>query len=442
MSFISSGFEAKVSLASFCLSSFYSRRRAHRAHIINPCFTFISLINKALFNDCKKAISMKKKINSEAISIGLAMFSMFFGAGNIVYPLAVGQYAGDKNFFAMVGLILTAAVMPIAGVIAMILFDGNYRQFFGRLGRIPGFLLALTIISLLGPLGSTPRCIALAYTTLKSSFLDVSLTGFSALACGIIFLFTLKKKHILGLLGWILTPILLSALIIIVVIGLIMAPEAQNVDSSHLKMFLHGLSEGYNTMDLLAAFFFSSTIINILRVRIFEDETKKENYLKTAFQASLVAVCLLALIYVGFSYIASFHGNDLPINGKDELLAAITMKIAGPYAGILVCIAIALACLTTAIALISAFADFIQREVFKEKISYEVTLIGALFMTFFISTFEFTGISVFLWPILQICYPALIVLTFLNIAHRLTGLTTLKIPVLLTFVCSLIIYLS
>lgn len=383
---------------------------------------------------------MRKFINSEAISVGLAMFSMFFGAGNIIYPLAVGQYAGDKNLFAMFGLILTAAIMPIAGVIAMILFDGNYRQFFGRLGRIPGFLLALTIISLLGPLGSTPRCIALSYVTLKSSFLNMPLPLFSVFACGIIFLFSVKKKHMLALLGWILTPLLLASLIIIVVIGLITAPEASSIDSSNLKMFLHGLNEGYNTMDLLAAFFFSSTIINILRTRISENEAKQGNYLKIALQASIVAVFLLAAIYVGFSYIASFHGNDLSFDGKDELLAAITMKIAGPYAGILVCTTIALACLTTAIALISAFTDFMQREVFVEKVSYEITLIGSLIITFFVSTFEFNGISAFLWPILQICYPALIVLTFLNIAHRLTGFTRLKAPVFVTFACSLIIY--
>src|ERR1700722_19482742 len=122
---------------------------------------------------------MKKIFKSESLSIGLAMFSMFFGAGNIIFPLAVGQYAGDKNLFAVLGLILTAALMPIVGVIAMILFDGNYRQFFGRLGKIPGFILALTIISLLGPLGSTPRCIALAYTTLQSSFLEISPAVFS-----------------------------------------------------------------------------------------------------------------------------------------------------------------------------------------------------------------------------------------------------------------------
>src|ERR1700722_13643393 len=117
---------------------------------------------------------MKKYFSFEAFTIGLAMFSMFFGAGNVIFPLAVGQYAGDKNFYAMSGLILTAAIMPIIGVIAMILFDGNYRQFFGRLGKVPGFLLALIIISLLGPLGSTPRCIALSYTTLKSSFPELS----------------------------------------------------------------------------------------------------------------------------------------------------------------------------------------------------------------------------------------------------------------------------
>jgi len=383
---------------------------------------------------------MKNYFKSEGFSVGLAMFSMFFGAGNIIYPLAVGQYAGDKNLFAMLGLILTAAVMPVAGVIAMILFEGDYRKFFGRLGRIPGFLLALIIISLLGPLGSTPRCIALSYTTLKSSFLVMSPTLFSAISCGIIFLFTVRKQYILTLLGWILTPLLLASLIIIIAIGLITSTGAPPVEASHLQMFLHGLSEGYNTMDLLAAFFFSSTIITILKARAQENGAGKESYFNIALQASLVGACLLAAIYVGFSYIASFHGSDLVLNGKDELLAAITMKIAGPYAGILVCVAIALACLTTAIALVSAFTDFIQREVFKGKVNYEMTLIGTLLITFFVSTFEFTGISAFLWPILQITYPGLIVLTFANIAYKLFGFKWVKVPVFLTFSCSLILY--
>lgn len=384
--------------------------------------------------------TINRIFKSQSLAIGLAMFSMFFGAGNIIFPLAVGQYAGDKNFFAMAGLILTAAIMPIAGVIAMILFDGNYRQFFGRLGKIPGFVLALIIITLLGPLGSTPRCIALSYTTLKGTFFTGSPILFSAIACGIIFLFTIRKNHILTLLGWVLTPLLLGSLITIIIIGLFTVPEIQNIHTSNTNMFLHGLKEGYNTMDLLAAFFFSSTILNILRLRLKEDGTPADGYILTAFRASLVGAFLLALIYVGFSYLAAFHGSDLHIHSKDELLAALTMKIAGAHAGLLVCITIALACLTTAIALISAFTDFIQKELFQQKISYEITLIGALLLTFFVSTFEFTGISTFLEPIIQICYPGLIVLTVLNIAYRLKDFKPIKGPVFFAFALTAYFY--
>jgi len=384
---------------------------------------------------------MKKLINLKAMSIGLAMFSMFFGAGNIIYPLALGQYAGNKNLFATLGLIITATIIPIAGVIAMILFEGNYRLFFGRLGKIPGFLLALTMIALLGPLGGTPRCIALSFITLKSSFPSLSLPLFSGLSCGIIFLFTLNKKYILSLLGWILTPVLLVSLISIIFMGLITAPEAKNVEMRPLSIFWHGLNEGYNTMDLLAAFFFSSTIIAILKTRMSSKEFLNKTYIQTTLGASAIAMGLLAAIYLGFSYIASFHGHELASSHKEQLLAAITLKIAGPYAGLLVSIAIALACLTTAIALVSAFTDFIQQEVLGEKIPYRILLAGALFIAFFVSTFEFHGISAFLWPILQVCYPALIVLTFLNIAHRLAGVTLLKIPVAIVFIYSLIGYL-
>lgn len=368
------------------------------------------------------------------------MFAMFFGAGNVIFPLAVGQFAGDKNFFAIMGLILTAAIMPIAGLIAMLLFDGNYKQFFGRLGRIPGFILALFIITLLGPLGSTPRCIALAYTTLRSTFLEMSPLLFSALACLIIFLFSVKKRHMLTLLGWILTPLLLISLITIILIGVFTTPDIQTVHQSNFTIFWHGLKEGYNTMDLLAAFFFSSTILNILRMSPSKDLSKETgSSLSIAFKASLIGAFLLATIYIGFSYIASFHASHLILEGKDELLALIILKIAGPYAGILVCTSVALACLTTAIALITAFADFVQKEVFKEKIGYEKILFFSLLITFCVSTFEFTSISAFLGPVLQVCYPGLILLTFLNIAFRLKNFKPIKTPVFCMFVATLLL---
>lgn len=385
---------------------------------------------------------MTKYFKAESISIGLAMFSMFFGAGNIIFPLALGQISGDKNFYAMMGLILTAAIMPIIGVIAMILYDGDYRKFFGRLGRIPGFIVALTVISLLGPLGSTPRCITLAYTTLKSAFLDISPVLFSAASCLLILALSINKNRILTILGWVLTPFLLVALLLIIALGLFYSTDIPTVESSSVAMFLHGLKEGYNTMDLLAAFFFSSTILHILRAKVAEGEIPARNYLPIAYQASFIGAFLLAAIYIGFSYLSAFHGSGFLNIGKDELLAAITLKIAGPYGGILVCVTIAMACLTTAIALISAFSDFIQKEVFASKVSYELTLFGSLIVTFFISTFEFTGISAFLGPILEVCYPGLIVLTVLNIAYRLYHFKPIKIPVFAVFAISAVTYVA
>ncbi len=365
---------------------------------------------------------MNKIIQSKSLAIGLALFSMFFGAGNIVFPLAVGQFSGDKTLFASLGLVLSAAIIPLAGVIAMILFNGSHRHFFGRLGKIPGFLLSVAIISLLGPLGSTPRCIALAYTTLKSAFLDISPVIFSAIVCGLIFGCTVKRNYILMILGWILTPVLLTSLIAIIGIGFFTPAHIPNVEKTHFDIFMYGLKEGYNTMDLLAAFFFSSTILNNLKEKTLHP-------LRTAFRASLVGAVLLALIYIGFSTLASFHSTQVAAHGKEELLAAITLYIAGPYGGLLVCIAIALACFTTAIALIAAFTDFVHREVLQEKIGYRPILAGALILTFFVSICEFTQISAFLGPILQICYPGLIVLTILNIAHGLKDFKPVRLPV-------------
>ncbi|MBS0628536.1 MAG: branched-chain amino acid transport system II carrier protein [Verrucomicrobia bacterium] len=263
---------------------------------------------------------------------------------------------------------------------------------------------------------------------------------FSALSCGLIFLFTIRRNHILTLLGWVLTPLLLVSLLTIIIIGLLVEPNIQTVTQSDSTLFFHGLKEGYNTMDLLAAFFFSSTILNILRIRLQENSLTSHTYIRTAFKASWIGAFLLALIYIGFSYLAAFHGSHFLTQSKEDLLSSITMKIAGPYAGSLVCITIALACLTTAIALISAFTDFIYKELFKEKIRYEILLLGSLLLTFFVSTFEFTGISAFLGPILQICYPGLIVLTILNIIHRLKNFRPIKVPVFFAFAVSTYFY--
>lgn len=360
---------------------------------------------------------LTRLFRSPALMTGLAMFSMFFGAGNIIFPLAIGYAAQDQTLFAVLGLLITAVLIPFMGLIAMILFDGHYQNFFGCIGRIPGLILALSILTLLGPLGSTPRCIALAYSTFKMSFPNLSAVGFSAGSCLLIFFFAVKKNRMLGLLGYVLTPLLLLSLGIIIIKGFMTPGEPQIIEAPLFETFMHGLKEGYNTMDLLAAFFFSAVVLQSLKKRIGSGPDKKSELLKTALQSSCIGAILLGLTYVGFSYLAAKHGSDLMIMSDDQLLGSITMKIIGPSAGFWVNLTIALACLTTAIALVSVFADFLQTEIFRRTVGYETLLGLSLIVTFIVATFEFSGISAFLGPILQTIYPALIALTCFNLVY-------------------------
>lgn len=382
----------------------------------------------------------KAEPKSTIITTGLALFAMFFGAGNVVFPLALGQYAQGNHFFATLGMILTAVGVPFLGLISITLFNGNYQSFFGRLGKVPGFLFALFIMGLIGPFGAIPRCISLSYSTVSLYVPYLSLPLFSFLSCIVIFLFTFKKNKILDVLGYILTPLLLLSLLIIIVKGIISPTSELSYDTDRWETFLLGLKEGYQTMDLLGAFFFSSVMLSCLEA---PSTTEHKNYKKvifTALKASGLAAFLLALVYFGFSYVAALHNISLSVISKDQFLGILALNILGSNAGIIAIVAVALACLTTAIALCAVFAEFLHEDVTCKKISYIPSLLLTLLISFFVSTLSFSGIALFLVPILEVCYPALIVLSIVNLAFKLYHFQPVKVPVFLTLFLSLLFY--
>lgn len=345
---------------------------------------------------------------------------MFFGAGNVIFPLVIGQAAGDQTLYAILGLLLTAVGVPFMGLVGIILFKGNYQHFFARLGKTPGLLLTILIMFLIGPFGAIPRCIALSYSTLKTSLPSLSLGLFSLIACFVIFAFTVKKNRTVELLGNILTPFLLISLFIIVVAGLSAPSDWQASLSTPLQSFKHGLIEGYNTMDLLASFFFSSIIFHGLKSQCQASNPASSNRLLfyTTLKASCIGALLLSLVYIGFSFVAAYHMTTLDVE-QDELLGALTLKILGPHAGIVAALTIALACLTTAIALAVVFAEFLQKVLCQDRINYVSALTLTLIVSYFISTLEFKGIVALLAPLLQVIYPLLIILTLVNIIYSL-----------------------
>lgn len=358
---------------------------------------------------------------TDLLATGMAIFAMFFGAGNIIFPLVLGQQLFEQTPYAIMGLLITAVFVPFMGLLAMFLFQGQIRSFFGRIGQWPGFILAFIIIALLGPLGSTPRCIALSFSTLNLAYPGINAILFNAIACLCLFLMAYKTQRLLNLLGYILTPILFALLVFIVIKGLVNPPlliETTPVPADYYASFWKGLKEGYNTMDLLAAFFFAPVIIQLTQAKTV-GLTDAKSRLMFVLKSSAIGAILLGSIYIGFSMLASLYVTALEGVPAEELLAVIALNVLGPYAGLIVCATVVLACLTTAVALIAAFSGFIQQEVLQGKGNYLWILSLSILATFLVACFEFQGISRFLTPVLEVSYPFLILLTGFNLIERL-----------------------
>lgn len=347
-----------------------------------------------------------KTLNSAVM--GLALFSMFFGSGNLIYPLFVGQMAESLWPAAALGFFLTAVLLPFMGVIAMLLYQGNFERLFSSLGRKNGFYLSLILLSVWIPLGSGPRCIVLSYQSLASYYSMPPLVIFSVFYSLLVLFIIRKKAQILNILGYFLTPALLLCLAIIIVKGLFKSHCAVSSDIVQNCFFL-GVKEGYNTMDLIASFFFSASVI-----RNVECLERKES-LKKVLKACLIASALLAIVYLGLIVVSAFHAHDLKDIPKEQLLAFVSKKLLGPKNGIIAAMAVVLACLTTSVAMISVYSEYLSEKLYLKE-NYGTRF--SLAVTFAMSIFGLEGISFVTSPILSICYPFLIFLIAFNLVKE------------------------
>ncbi len=385
---------------------------------------------------------MKRFTKSNTLATALAMFSMFFGAGNVVFPISIGQDALSEYPFAILGLFISAVLIPFFGLMTMTLYDGNYSEFLGRLGKLPAFLVLLLLMGMIGPFGAIPRCVVLSYSSIKLFSSGIPLLPFSIASCAIIFALTINRSRIVDILGYFLTPFLLISLAIIILAGVLSPEPIPEGPHTSLAAFFRGLIGGYQTMDLLGAFFFSSIII--ASIKKDEDITKEVTHKKMLLlgsEACAIGSGLLGLVYLGFCVMAARFSFLLSSAAPDESLARIALHVLGPYAGITTCVAIALACLTTAIALASVFAEFLHEDLLQEKVSYGTSLVITLLLTLIVTTLKFQGIVHLLSPILEVCYPSLLVLCFVNFAYKLFGFRPVKTPVYLTFLLSLALFI-
>jgi branched-chain amino acid:cation transporter, LIVCS family len=202
---------------------------------------------------------------SKILSAGIALFAMLFGAGNVVLSLALGRDAGNMVGYALIGFMIGAVLIPLTGLIAAMLCGGDYKLLLGRVGKIPGSIVAAVGMVLIGPFGCIPRCVATSYVAVKPYVPGCSILVFSLVASVIIFIATIRQNGVIDLLGRFLGPIKLILLFAIIVKGIFVAQPliASGIPAS--DMFVKGLFEGYGTLDLLSIIFFAGLVVSGLR---------------------------------------------------------------------------------------------------------------------------------------------------------------------------------
>ena len=392
----------------------------------------------------KQALPIKTAKSFSLFTTGFALFSMFFGAGNLIFPLLIGKAVGKHCWYAILGLGITAVIVPFLGLAGMIFFQADCRRFFDRIGKTPGFLLLLLLQLILGPFGVIPRLFTLMHAIIKPYLFNLSLPVFSVLAASVVFICSFRRQNLIGLLGIVLTPILLISLACLFVSGMVYSSPVAPTQFTAWNSFFEGLLGGYNTMDLIAAFLFATVVLPHFQKEVDMNPSadKKKALSKKMFFSSVIAAALLLFTYIGLCFISSYHGDAAGFaDSSEDLLGAIAMKLLGPVGGCIAATAIVTACLTTAITLTLIFADYLRKDLCKDKIHPLASLVITLLITTCFANLGFTGISAFLGPILQISYPGLIVLTILNIVYYLTGFKAIKVPVFLTFAASTALYL-
>ena len=377
------------------------------------------------------------------ITTGLALFAMFFGAGNIIFPLYLGANAGQHIGITALGFLIAGVGVPFLGLLATSLYQGNYHIFFARLGKIPAFLLITFLIILIGPLIAMPRTEATTFHALLP-YLPEPLNNkilFSFIYCNIIFALDYRETKVVEILGLFLSPVKIVSFTCLIVIGLMYLEPIIPTATTTLEAFSRAMSNGYNTMDLIATFFFCSVAFKSIELATANNLLLDPSSL--TLKSCILGATLIGLVYIGFMWIGHNHASELQGLPEEKMISAVSMVVLGKFGALFVCISVSFACVATALALADVSSIYLYEEVFQERLPKLLCLTIVIIVMFLMSNLGFQGILTFSLPILQIVYPALIVLCVFNILHHWLGINMIKLPVLLTIILfSVFLYLK
>ena len=370
-------------------------------------------------------MTTKKLTLRQKILVAGTLFGMFFGAGNLIFPVHLGQMAGQNALPAIIGFIITAVGIPILGVAAIgITHSDGLQTLSGKVGKGYGIFFTCLLYLTIGPLFAIPRCATVSFTTGITPLLGADspewlyLLVFSAAFFAFVLFFSLRPGKITLWIGKIINPLFLFFFAVLMLAALL-APGAavsavEPVEAYRSDAFFPALIEGYGTMDAIAGLAFGIVVIDVIRrMGVDNDDAIAEDVLSSG----LLTGALMALIYVVSIVVGAQSRGlfELSENGGIALT-----QIAGHYLGgvglFILAFTITFACLKTSIGLVTACAETFSKMT-NGKISYRSWAILFTVFSFAVSNIGLSAIIEYSIPMLMLIYPpaiALILLAFLG----------------------------
>lgn len=380
---------------------------------------------------------MNKEIRAKDLFvIGFALFAMFFGAGNLIFPPYLGLISGHQWWVGFLGFTITDAGLGLLAIIALSKYDGNLNALASRINKTFAIIISTAIILCIGPFLATPRTAATTYEVGILPIFGESVNRylFSVIFFIVVFLLSIRSSKVVDIIGTFLTPSLLICMIILIIKGII-SPIGKISETSMIDNVLQrGITDGYQTMDALAGCMFALVVINAVKTRNYSSQRTE---IKATILSGIIATVFLALIYGGLLYLGA-QTSTLGIydvsTDKTSLLVDITNTTLGGVGVYILGIITALACLTTAIGLISAAGNFFH-DLSKGKISYEAVVIICSIVSCIISMLGVNQIINISAPILEVLYPCTMTIVLLGLFNeKIKDDIVFKIPSLVSLI--------
>lgn len=356
----------------------------------------------------------KNRAGRDIIVVGFALFSMFFGAGNVIFPPYLGMESGPAWLAGFSAYFIADIGLALAAMFAL-LRVGSSEAVLQRVGRVPAEILMCAIILCVGPMVAIPRTSASTFEmAIAPNLPGVSAVVFSVLFFALILALCIRESAVVDIVGKVLTPLLLLGLAAIIVKGIVTPLGTIAAETKIDSAVVTGVKSGYQTMDALAALPFGILVLQSVVDKGYTEPGKKFRIMSGS---SILACVLLLAVYMGLAYLgATVSAQYTSEIGRAQLVMAIVEALMGKTGMILFGIVVGLACVTTAVALTSSAAAYFAK-LCRGKVSYPAFVIAICVFSAVVSNLGLDRIVAIAAPVLDIVYPPTLVLIFIALVR-------------------------